>query len=171
MQEERRVDIVAGLGLVSVSCALMWATTLINAGINTTFFDNAFWPRATLILLILLGLVLAARGAFPQLQRLGAPKADGDVEPEREPANLPRLALATGLCVVYAVVVYPLGFLLSTPLYVVSFMYMLGDRHVLRMAATALVLDALLLVLFGQFLTMPLPRGLGPLREFSFLLY
>ena len=75
------------------------------------------------------------------------------------------------LLLVYVLAVDILGFILSTFLYLSFAGWLIGYRNVPRLAIYALAVTAALTVVFGILFTVPLPRGIGALRELSYLIF
>ena len=78
--------------------------------------------------------------------------------------NLVLLALYIGLLEV-------LGFALDTLLYLPAAALAMGYRKKLNIAIFTVIMTVVMILAFGRLFFVPLPRGLGFLRELSFLLY
>ena len=78
--------------------------------------------------------------------------------------NLVLLALYIGLLDV-------IGFTLDTLLYLPAAALAMGYRKKLNIAIFAVIMTVVMVLAFGKLFFVPLPRGLGFLRELSFLLY
>jgi hypothetical protein len=81
------------------------------------------------------------------------------------------LTLNVALLLVYVLVVDILGFVLSTLLYLSMAGWLIGYRKPLRLALYAVAATATLTVVFGIVFAVPLPRGVGELRELTYLIY
>ena len=64
-----------------------------------------------------------------------------------------------------------IGFVLSTLLYLLTAGWSIGYRQPFRLAIFAIAVTAVLTAVFGILFIVPLPRGIGQLRELSYLIY
>ena len=78
--------------------------------------------------------------------------------------NLVLLALYIGLLEV-------IGFTLDTLLYLPVAALAIGYRKKINIALFTVIMTAVIILAFGKLFFVPLPRGLGLLRELSFILY
>jgi hypothetical protein len=128
------------------------------------FYESGKWPAAELIgigspsfiprgvatcLLFAAGMLLfrALRGRALML------------ESKLEGANLRRISAAALLTGAYVVVVERVGFISTTFLYMLFFVWVLGERRWLRLVMFALLVPAVAYVIFSTILHVPLPRG------------
>lgn len=117
---------------------------------------------------VLLGLVLAAAGVTLIVQ--GARRAAGgatDAAPEEDagPFSPGRLLGALGLTGAYLAGLEPLGYLVTTPLYVAALLILQGGVPWRPLLLTALGLPLVLFLFFATLMGVPLPWGvLEPLR-------
>lgn len=81
------------------------------------------------------------------------------------------VALNVVLLFVYIMVLDVIGFILSTLLYLPIAGWFIGYRKRLRLAIYAAAVTVVLTVVFGILFVVPLPRGIGQLRELSYLIY
>ena len=73
--------------------------------------------------------------------------------------------------IVYIALLNILGFILSTFIFAVIGVMVMGYRKKRNILAFALITTTALFLLFGKAFFVPLPRGIGFLRELSYLLY
>jgi putative tricarboxylic transport membrane protein len=73
--------------------------------------------------------------------------------------NWPSLAIAIGALFFYAILVEPLGFILSAGVLFFGLAFALGARNILRVAIISFSLSTLLYFAFTQGLQLPLPAG------------
>lgn len=73
--------------------------------------------------------------------------------------------------IVYLLAMNTLGYILSTLLFSAVTAWLTGFRKPVALALFTFVLTAVLFLLFGKLFFVPLPRGVGFLRELSYLLY
>lgn len=81
------------------------------------------------------------------------------------------VALNVALLFAYILVQDVVGFILSTLLYVPAAGWFIGYRKVPLLAIYAAAVTAALTLVFGILFVVPLPRGIGPLRELSYMIY
>ncbi len=78
---------------------------------------------------------------------------------------------STGIFAAFLLVTNVVGFLGSVPLLVFGFMYQLGARKLSVLLAASILASPLFAVIFGRLMEVPLPRGMGLMRLFSFYFY
>jgi putative tricarboxylic transport membrane protein len=81
------------------------------------------------------------------------------LESKLEGANLRRVSAAALLTGAYVFVVERVGFISTTFLYMLFFVWVLGERRWLRLVMFALLVPAVAYVIFSTILHVPLPRG------------
>lgn len=81
------------------------------------------------------------------------------------------LALNVVLLLAYVAVVDVIGFVLSTLLYLLAAGWTIGYQKPLRLAVYSAAVTVTLTVVFGLLFVVPLPRGIGLLRELSYTIY
>lgn len=64
-----------------------------------------------------------------------------------------------------------IGFTLASIFFCFSLFYMLGQKRNLKMVINAIIIGVLFTIVFGRILSVPLPRGIGLIQEFSYMLY
>lgn len=123
-----------------------------------------FWPRMLMVLLMIhaAGLVLVAlRGPAP------GPAPAGEAG---ERGNWPLLLLGGALVLGYVVLSGYIGFLLSTALFLIAFLYAAGYRH-WSVLPTSLVGSLLLVLLFVRVVYVSLPTGVGVFDALTTVIY
>jgi putative tricarboxylic transport membrane protein len=127
-----------------------------------------FWPRAVLVLLMLVCAAELARIAFFTPQAAQAPAASAPHPDEEEMPRFPRL-LAGGmaLTVLYVPGIQYLGFFIATVLYLAAFMLVGRYRRIGIVAATSLLGSLAFVYVFMKIVYVSLPLGMGPFREVS----
>jgi hypothetical protein len=81
------------------------------------------------------------------------------------------LALNVVLLLAYVFVLDIIGFVLSTLLYLPAAGWLIGYRKPLPLAIYTIAITVTLTAVFGMLFVVPLPRGIGQLRELSYLIY
>lgn len=121
------------------------------------------WPRAALagIMLICIaqGALLLIRGRSDDTTLIGA---DPDGEEQQEPRSHLMLAAGLALTIAYGALVTILGFLITTFLFTVLFIYAGGYRAHATIWLSALIAAVFFTVLFQKVVYVSLPRGVPP---------
>jgi hypothetical protein len=128
-----------------------------------------FWPKVTIGVMALICLIEIGRRLIGVGQETHGIAETFEKEEEEEVAEKHPWMLGGGIVLVltYAVVVTTLGFLLSTFIFLVSFMYLGRYRNHLAiwLTATGITLGAALL--FMRLAYVSLPRGAPPFDAFT----
>ena len=75
------------------------------------------------------------------------------------------------LLFIYIMAMNAIGFILSTFLYLPPACWAIGYRKPRRLAIYTIVVTVAVTVVFGMLFNVPLPRGIGQLRELSYMIY
>lgn len=137
-----------GIGLLLIVLVLFAETFTFPMRPHVTL-NTDFWPRVLLVLLGTLSCFLIWRGNL-----------DGQkVEPMRLKAFL-----VVGFCILYVLLLEPIGFLILTPIFIFSGSLMLSDirnwRRTIEAAAAAIIGTAATFYVFQHGLLVQLPEGL-----------
>ena len=130
-----------------------------------------FWPKATIAVMALICLIEIGRrllGMNQETHGIAETFEKEDDNEEAEGPKYPRLLIGgVALVLVYAAVVTTLGFLLSTFIFLVAFMYLGRYRNHLAiwLTSTGITLGAALL--FMRIAYVSLPRGAPPFDAFT----
>jgi hypothetical protein len=81
------------------------------------------------------------------------------------------LALNVALLFAYMMLLEVIGFILSTLLYLPIAAWFIGYRKPVALAVFTLAVTTAFTVVFGILFVVPLPRGIGQLRELSYMIY
>ncbi|MDZ4163679.1 MAG: tripartite tricarboxylate transporter TctB family protein [Smithellaceae bacterium] len=123
---------------------------------------SEFWPVMILSGGVLLSLALLISSIRKNLRE----KAQGVAA--APPSTEAQLTLRSGrkkywlsvICLLTYIIVMPwIGFLISTFLFVLAFILALEERRKLVLALSPALVTALMVLVFGRFLGLPLPRG------------
>lgn len=163
---DSRHDIAVAIGVVLLGVlviALTWTTT-------TPIVKDTVGPR---FFPFVLGLLFIVGGSVVAFQRFRSMNVDGGyrVEPEGAtdddpalPASAWRAAAMIGLTIAYAILFRPLGFLISTPIYVVAAFAVMNERRYLATSIWAVIYTIATYLLFAVLLDLRFPMGpLAPL--------
>lgn len=128
-----------------------------------------FWPRAVLVLLMVVCGCEVLRGVLFAHRRVAeAPLVADDAEPTPAEPRYPwRLGAGIGLAIAYVLALDELGFFITTALFLGLFM-IAGRYYRTRVVALASLLGSLVFVfVFMKIVYVSLPLGIGPFRTFS----
>lgn len=147
-------DVIAGLVLI-VGCVFMYTLTFGFSG------EAAVWPRAILILLAALSLLVMVQGVgrATRERREGKPEADGEEE-TLTPGLLKYPLLTLLIVVVYAGLIEIVGFFPSTVLFLVGYLWYGGIRDWKVLGGIVVGLNLFVYLLFILQLNVQLPAGL-----------
>lgn len=133
-----------------------------------TIAGDLFGASRFPLVVIGIGLTLCALLLVKQLR---AKKGKGEKLLDLSMPSGRAIAHAALALVVYLAVMNILGFILSTFLFCVAEALVMGYRKRGKLAMFAILATAGLFLLFGKAFFVPLPRGIGLLKEISYLLY
>jgi putative tricarboxylic transport membrane protein len=122
-----------------------------------------FWPR-----LVLVGLMGAC--ALKLLETARRRPGQAEAAPLR-PLNARKLAAGIALLLGYTVLAPLLGFPVTNFLFLLAFMRLAGTRRPLTLFTVAFLGTVALLYVFVKFVYLPLPKGAGPMEDFTIFLY
>lgn len=129
---------------------------------------SGFWPLLVLSSAVILSLVL-----WMKEWRLKRGERVERLEEKEVPSGEGRLKVFLSiLCLLFYVMVMPfIGFILSTLLFIFPFIFILGERRKWILVLSPLLVTGLIVLVFGKFIAMPLPKGMGFFAAFSRLFY
>ncbi|MDN5344864.1 MAG: putative tricarboxylic transport rane protein [Clostridia bacterium] len=152
-------DLVMSLGILAIALALYLATLTFPDFPQYRAVDSDFWPKIVLAVLIFLAIMLVIESIRKQRQLQAASQSE---EKQPEHAGLVRMLTAAALLLAYIFIgLQYVGFVLSTLLFTVAFMALLGNRRPLPLVLTPLLITGLSVAVFSRMLLVPLPRGVG----------
>jgi putative tricarboxylic transport membrane protein len=125
-----------------------------------------FWPRAVLVLLMIVCAIEIGRHALPG--RAAAAAGEPQAAPAEDSPRFPRL-LAAGMVItaLYVPGMDYLGFFLATVAYLAAFMAVGRYRRWGVVAATSVLGSLAFVYVFMKVVYVSLPLGTGPFREVS----
>ena len=152
---------VASLFLYWVTGSFQGRTVLQNAQMGP-----AFWPRFILVSIILLSGIVSVG----LIRRIAKEKAWGESLMTMDRGKV-RFFAAICLSVAYLILLPVLGFIAITPVFMIAFMLLLGEKSKGWIIGVSIAMTAVIVVLFTKAMYVPLPRGMWLFREFSLLFY
>ena len=124
----------------------------------------AWWPQLTLGT----GMVLTAASAF-FVARKCLRESDGAARIKLK--ELKSLGISAGIFCVFLLLLDVVGFLGAVPVLMFGFIYQLGARNWPVLILVPILSSPLFAFVFGRFMEVALPRGIGWVRVFSFNIY
>jgi len=121
-----------------------------------------FWPKIVLIILIALSTALTISNIIKWK------KSRGEVSEREE--GWKRVLIAIFLAVAYVYFLKPLGFIVSTPLFILGMMLLIMPKRKKVIPFTILGIMGMIYIIFAKLLYVPLPKGFGIFHDLSILL-
>jgi uncharacterized membrane protein HdeD (DUF308 family) len=122
------------------------------------------WPRMIIALIVIVALVQFAirlSNAMRDPEAESGPGYWGQFMGSGVGANI-KVGLAFGLPVLYAVLLPGTGFYLTTPLFLMAYLYLLGERRWPYLVGVALFIYGLMVLIFTTLFYVALPVGNWP---------
>ena len=157
--------------LLAAAAWLFHETARFAASGRAGHLGPAFWPRAVLVLLMIVCAieigrrVVGARGPAPAIAP--APLVPAIPEEPEAPRHPRLLAGGIALAIGYVWAMEAIGFFLSTALFLAAFMWVGRFRRPWIVAATSILGSLVFVFVFMKVVYVSLPLGVGPFRVFS----
>ena len=161
-------ELIFSLLIFLGSLFLYWVTGSFEKGtvLQGGQMGPSFWPRFILGAIILLSGIVSAG----MIRRIAKEKAWGESLMTFDRGKV-RFFAAIGLSVAYLVLLPVLGFIAITPVFMIAFMLLLGEKSKGWILGVAVAMTGIIVILFTKAMYVPLPRGVWLFREFSLLFY
>jgi putative tricarboxylic transport membrane protein len=164
-----RGELVFNFALFGVSIYLYYVAGTFRKVATYARIGPEFWPRAILLLIIFLSGILLIRSITSSIK---SQKASAPENVSKGIAQEPyRFLLVILVSFGYAFGMGIIGFILSTILFQMVFLYLLKVKRFLSIVLISLLNTAILYIMFIRVLNMILPAGTGLFRTFSLLFY
>jgi len=125
----------------------------------------SFWPRFNLIGMVILSAVIILRSLLKSKGQKSSAKK------ERAKGGVTGLLICAGILFLFIFLMPYLGFLITAFLSTSALIYALGERRKRSIFLTSFVLVAIIYVVFGKLMYVPMPRGVSIIQEISYYLY
>lgn len=161
-------ELIFALLIFVVSLFLYWVTGSFGTGtvMQGAQMGPALWPRFLLGALLLLSVVVSV-GTIRKITKERA----WDESLLTMDRGKVRFFAAIGLGVAYLILLPVLGFIAITPVFMIAFMRLLGEKSTGWILGVSVAMTGIIVVLFTKAMYVPLPRGVWLFREFSLLFY
>jgi putative tricarboxylic transport membrane protein len=133
---------------------------------------SGFWPLLSLAASTLLSVIWLISNVLKYARQQG--KSTEDSTPEDNAAAWSRrrkVGLSLACLLVYIVALPWIGFIVSSVLFILAFVLVLDERRKSVLIISPVLIPAVIIIVFGKFITMPLPKGVGVFAAFSRLFY
>jgi putative tricarboxylic transport membrane protein len=161
-------ELIFSLLIFVVSLVLYWVTGTFGTGtvLQGAQMGPAFWPRFILGAIILLAGIVSVG----TIRKIIKEKAWGESLMTMDRGKV-RFFAAIILGVAYLTLLPILGFIAITPIFMILFMLLLGEKSKGWIIGVPIAMTAVIVVMFTKAMYVPLPRGVWLFREFSLLFY
>jgi putative tricarboxylic transport membrane protein len=133
---------------------------------------SGFWPLLSLAAATALSALWLVRNLAAYARE--KPRAASEASPEAIAGVRDRrrkVALSVACLLGYIVLMPWIGFILSTMLFILTFILALEERRMKVLVISPVLITAAIIIVFAKFITMPLPKGVGFLADFSRFFY
>ncbi len=161
-----KADVVISVIVFVISVFLFFEIKKIDSGDVYGQLGPAYWPKCILVSLMVLSVMMAffsvsgvLKGTIPGVRPFHFTVANA------------RFLAAVALIAGYLILLPYVGFLVLTPLQMIAFMYLLGERKKAWIFTMPFALTLVIVLLFTKAMYVPLPRGVGIFLQISHLLY
>lgn len=160
VEMDKRIDLAISLVLVVVGGVFIYLASKFRIGSFPDPVTSRGLPYFTGTYLIVAGLVLAARRVLTwSLIPGNYTMTEGHEDEPGHPASAVRAFTIFGLCVLWAVLLKPVGFLLVTPPVLAAILWLMDIREPKKLAAFSLLFTLGLWLVFSEILGLVLPYG------------
>lgn len=157
---DRRYDLAIALLAIAFGVFVIAVARTIPIGLH----KDAVGPRAFFfgigVTFVLGGCIVATqRLRYWKAQKDHMVRSEGTDDEEGFPASFLRAASVIGISFLSIFFLEALGYLISTPLFIIGAMLLLGERNWKMVISLAVGFTALFYVVFGQWLDVSIPVG------------
>ncbi|MDQ0338197.1 membrane protein implicated in regulation of membrane protease activity [Caldalkalibacillus uzonensis] len=175
--------ILSCITLIFATVFLIIAQQLPPGRPGATTLGPSAWPTVILTIMWVMGALLLIKAIIQLRKDKENQQSSNDVLKDIVPDDIdtqvkkPQIAhphrhwIIYTLIILYALIMGYIGFTLASFLFVIAAAWVFGMRKWYLLVLNGAVSTAVIVLLFGNLLGVPLPRGIGILREISFLLY
>ncbi len=134
----------------------------ITTGRTADPIGPAGFPQAVIVLILIL-LLISLFNVVRKLKSSGGKEAPLNL-------NIEYFGLLFAI-VIFILLNDVISFTLATIVFSFALFWLLGQKGYLKMGINSLIVSVAFTLVFGKILTIPLPRGMGFIKELSYFLY
>ncbi len=135
---------------------------VLTAAIEKGNIINArFYPRVVGFVVLTIAIIeifIAVKHVITETAEAETPETEKDVQ--KNALNNRRLIIFITMIIIYQVLFFVIGFVLSTLVFLVAVFRFLGCRSKVKLIVTSVVMTGTIYLLFSVVLNVPLPRGI-----------
>ena len=160
--------IFEGLLWITIACVAFALTYQFDKPLMQYRYGAAGWPRALIVAIVLFALIQALWNTVLSsgkeiVEHSATQITDAVSEDSARGVSVQLKRLATfGVPVLYLLLMPRTGFYIATPLLIAGYMALLGERRLVNLVGTTLLIYVLSLIIFTKLLFVPLPVGNWP---------
>ncbi|MBW1995308.1 MAG: tripartite tricarboxylate transporter TctB family protein, partial [Deltaproteobacteria bacterium] len=158
----KRAEYIISIGLCvfGIFIFILTNTIPLMVAVEKSSVVNArFFPKLMSLLLIILSIVMALENYYQKPTTKQENGSDKDGRNTKDKTARLRLLVLGILCLFYFISFQPLGFLLSSALFMAGFTLILGSRKWYFILSISIVSPLCIYLLFKTLLGAPLPEG------------
>ncbi|NUH86398.1 tripartite tricarboxylate transporter TctB family protein [Bacillus firmus] len=155
-------EIIFHVILIIIMGLFFKESLLITSGRSADPIGPAGFPQAILVIILVLLLV----SLFKAIRKMKSAEQKGS--PLN--LNLAYFGLLAGI-VVFILLNDLISFTLASTIFCFTLFLLLGQKKYIKMTINSIIIAVVFTLVFGQILTVPLPRGIGVIKELSYFLY
>ena len=166
----KKVEIVANGIIVAFFLAMMLNSLKLHEIKRFGEMGSGFWPILILSTATVLSGLLLISSILKYVREKGKRTDKPPLSPEERMNRKNRrrkVGLSAVLLIIYVFVMPWIGFVLSTFLYVLAFIIVLGERRKWILISSPILVTGLVIVIFSKFIAIPFPKGIGFFAAFS----
>ena len=169
MGKNMRKDIISSFCILGV-CIFFYAFTYrINVIVGFEQMAPTLWPRFNLIGIALFSILIIIRSFWVRYQKTSrVEEAQGTAQGNDSIINMLK---SIGILFGFIFLAPYVGFLITAFLAIAALMFLLGEQKKSVIALYSFSLVAVIYVVFGRIMSVPIPRGTWVFKEISYWLY
>lgn len=136
----------------------------INTKRATDVIGPAGFPQAVIVL----GIILTLISLFVVIKKYK--EREKNEKMSLKELNVVFIGILAGM-VMYTLVVNTIGYFITSLIFLAVVLYLLGERKKVMLILFPLIVAIIFTLLFGRVLSVPLPRGIEPLKSLSYFFY
>lgn len=168
------------IGVITIAFPILFLPYALKfpAARTAGLLGPGFWPTAILSLMFILSVMLLVQTYKNKVEKNKKDEVMADKSEKMEKEFFEskivypnRYLIIILLLLLYALFINYVGFLIATPLLILSSAWVLGMRRWTHLVLMTVVSSIVVIYVFAIFLEIPLPRGFGVFRNISLWFY